>query len=195
MERMMAQSTVAASAAAGAGPKTERLFDELRNTPLFRQLVPMEAGIGWPIPLRRDGRVYVTLPLFSFGTGASGGKQIQLYPPFASVTLNWATQRPVKYVTFRFEAPWTLGPSAEPVGIFPHDAIAKLSIGAYTERRKELLGLYDELCESLAGKGAFTAERSARFSELLRQLIEPSLEPFYRTLGPKFFERFLPAEK
>jgi hypothetical protein len=188
MERMLAKSGTAANAAGAAN--TERLLEELRSSPLFRQLVPMEAGIGWPIPLRRNGKVYLTLPLFSFGVARGDGNRIELHPPFASVTVAWATGRPVKYVSFAYERPWPEVP-AGPVGVFPHDAIATLSIGEYRERRAELLGLYDGLCTALAGGEAFSAERSARFSELLRLMVEPSLEPFYRALGKSFFERFL----
>ena len=41
--------------------------------------------------------------------------------------------------------------------------------------------------------GEFTDEWTARFESLLRLLMEPSLEPYYRALAPKFFNRFLPA--
>jgi len=187
MERMLAQS---GAAAAGNGPTMERMLEELRATPLYRQLVPMEAGIGWPIPLRREGAVFVTLPLFGFGVARSEGKRIEIHPPFASLTLAWSTKRPTKYVDFAFERPWPK-PPAGPVGIFPHESIATLSVGEYRERRSELLALYDELCGVLSGTGSFPADRSARFSELLRLLVEPSLRPYYRALGPSFFDRFL----
>ena len=191
MERMMAQSTAVAPSAA-AGSKTERLLAELRSAPLFRQLVPMEAGIGWPIPLRREGKVYLTLPFFGFGVARSEGKRIELHPPFASITLNWSTGRPVKYVSFAFERPWPQTPGTEPVGVFPHDAVRGLSVAAYSEKRSALLAMYDELFESLAGQSTLSMEWNARFSAALRMLVEPSLEPYYRALGEKFFERFLP---
>jgi hypothetical protein len=47
--------------------------------------------------------------------------------------------------------------------------------------------------ELLAQKRPFPAAWIARFSELLRLLMEPALEPYYRVLAPKFFERFLGA--
>jgi hypothetical protein len=190
MERMLA--TAAASAAAGDGSKIERLRGDLRRMPLFRQLVPMEAGIGWPVPLRREGKVYLTFPLFSFGVGRGEVARIELRPPFAAVTLSWATGRPVKYVTFAFERPWQDGASNEPAGVFPHEAVRDFTIETYRRHTAELFALYDALCASLAGEGAFGAEQGARFSELLRLLVEPPLEPYYRALGPKFFERFLP---
>jgi len=80
----------------------------------------------------------------------------------------------------------------DPVGVFPHDAVRGLSVAAYSEKRSALLAMYDELFESLAGQSTLSPEWNARFSAALRMLVEPSLEPYYRALGEKFFERFLP---
>lgn len=189
---MVSGSQAANTSSADGGSKTDRLLAGLRRSPIFRQLIPMEAGIGWPIPSRRNGRVYLTLPFFGFGIGASKGQRIDLRPPFAAITLDWSSGRPVKYVSFAFESPWPAPATSDAVGSFPHPAVAALSVARYKELRAELFEHYDELCESLAGNVAFPASRAARFSELLQILVEPSLMPYYRALGTKFFERFAP---
>jgi hypothetical protein len=174
----------------------EQAIENLRKMPIFRQLVPQEAGIGWPIPLRKEqngvSRVYVTFPLFGLAPRV-GQNQTVLFPPFATITLDWATQVPVEYVSLHFNHPWPEGQWEGEVGTFPHAAIAHMTVGEYKAKRSELLALYDEMFERLAQKQAFSAEWIARFSELLRLLMEPSLEPYYRALGPKFFSRFLGA--
>lgn len=95
----------------------------------------------------------------------------------------------------RFRNPWAEGQwDTERVGTFPHSAIAHLSISQYLERRYELLAMYDVLLNALANDEGLSPEWCASFSNLLHQLMEPALEPYYRALGPKFFERFLPIQ-
>lgn len=54
--------------------KTERLMSLIRKTPLFRQLVPQEAGIGWPIPYLRANKTCVILPFFGFAPTTEKGR-------------------------------------------------------------------------------------------------------------------------
>src|SRR3712207_2891537 len=95
MSNLHAASTATRAPETAGGPtsppprasRTEALLREVRQTPLFRQLVPMEAGIGWPIPVRRvDGegqrRVYLRLPLYGYRPTPVRGQSAILYPPF-----------------------------------------------------------------------------------------------------------------
>ncbi len=166
------------------------IMDGIQKTPLYRYLIPAEAGIGWPIPLRKKDRVYVTLPLFGYHRTDEKGKTA-LFPPFAAITVDLASQVPVEYVNLRFRNPWPQGKWEEQAGYFPHPVVAAISAGQYKEKRKELLSLYDELFEMLLEKRVVPATFRERFGQLLRLLMEPCLEPFYRSLAPKFFEHFL----
>ena len=169
--------------------KTELLLQDVRKMPLFRQIVPLEAAIGWPIPLRKDGKVYITLPFY--GCTPKKG-QTSLFPPFATLTLDWANLMPVEYVNLRFRNPALDLNWEGQIGTFPHPAIAQITRGEYLEKRRELLAMYDEMFDNLSQNTPFTLEWNQQFSETLRLLIEPSLEPYYRVLGGKFFDRFLP---
>ena len=168
----------------------EQAMENIRKMPLFRQLVPAEAGIGWPIPLRKTNKIYVTFPFFGMTSRAEKG-QTTLYPPFATLTLDWTMQIPVEYVSLRFANPWPEGDWENTAGRFPHPAIADLTVGEYKAKRQELLTMYDEMLIRLAQNQSFPVEWKSRFSTLLRLLMEPSLEPYYRALAPKFFDRFL----
>lgn len=172
--------------------KMEQLMLDIRKTPLFRQLIPMEAQIGWPIPLRREGKVYVTLPFF--GASSQSQSQTVLFPPFAKMTLEWSNQKVVEYVNFRFQNPFTEAKWEKSVGTFPHPTIAQMSVGEYQEKRHQLLTMYDAMFENLSNGLTLSPEWNGQFSKLLRTLIEPALEPYYRTLGSKFFDRFLPNQ-
>lgn len=167
--------------------RTAGLMREIRRTPAFRQLVPLEAAIGWPLASRRRGRAYATLPFF--GVPARRGEGgAPLYPPFAAMTLEWRTGRVVAYRYLDYERLWE--PPKGPVGTFPHPAVSKLRRSEYLERREDLLRLYDELFEKLESGDVFTEEWVQRFSDLLGTLMEPSLQPFYRVLAPGFVDRF-----
>ena len=111
----------------------------------------------------------------------------------SSNTSSRSNRVPVEYQNLRFRNPWPEGDWTARVGTFPHPAVAQMKVSEYRRKREELYAMYDEMFEKLAGGGEFSAEWTARFTELLRLLVEPSLEPYYRALGPKFFDRFLPA--
>ena len=170
--------------------RLEGLMKEVRKMSFYRQLIPQEAGIGWAMPLRKEGKVYVTLPFFGFSPTAEAGNT-QLFPPFAIATFDWSNRVPVEYVNLRFRNPapelnWT-----EQVGTFPHRAIAQITVEEYRQLRQELLGMYDVMFDLLGQKSPLSPEWSQRFAELLNLLIEPELKPYYRALNPKFFNRFL----
>lgn len=173
--------------------KTEHLMHAIRRTPLFRQLVPQEAGVGWPIPLRKEGHVYVTLPCFGYAY-ARDKHETTLFPPLATITVAWSNGLPVEYVNLRFRNPWPEGPWEGAVGTFPHEAVARMKVEQYKAKRSELLAMYDELFDKLAQGSAFPTEWTEQFRTVLRTLMEPALEPYYRVLGARFFDRFLPRE-
>lgn len=175
-------------------PRIERLIAELRRTPLSMQLLPPGASHSWPIPLRSQGRVYVIVPFFGFRR-AEAGRETQLFPPFATFTLDWQTGCPVEYVHLKFKNVWPEQRWMQPAGVFPHPAVAQLSPEQYRTKRTELLQMYDEMLDMLAKADAFPREWTERFSELLRLLMEPGLESYLRALGPKFFARFLPERE
>ena len=118
--------------------------------------------------------------------------QTLLSPPFATLTIDWSNQIPVEYVNLRFRNPAPELNWEGQVGTFPHPAIAQVTTREYLKKRSELLAMYDEILVGLSQNSSFSPEFDRQFSEHLRFVLEPSLEPYYRVLGSKFFERFLP---
>lgn len=159
--------------------RTARLLREVRRTALFRARVPMEAGIGWPIPDERHGVVRLVLPIF--GMDRADGRTV-LYAPFARVTVDYLTGVPVEHVAVRRP-----DVRPEPVGVFPHEAV-RGPAGQYRCDRSRLLELYDELADTLACGTEFDGRE---FADLLGRLVEPGLLPYFRQAGPHFYQRFL----
>jgi hypothetical protein len=77
--------------------RTATLLHSIRRTPLFRQLIPQEAGISWPWPLpsRRNGRAFATLPFFGLSHRRDESAGWDLHPPFATMTFDWANGKAI----------------------------------------------------------------------------------------------------
>ncbi|MFF8196478.1 hypothetical protein ACF05L_37725 [Streptomyces bobili] len=175
-------------------PRCEGLVKALRRSRTFRDLAPMECGIGWPVPIAviQDGgpRVFARLPLFVLRPEPAGGAD--LFTPFATATLDWSTGRLVEYTDLRFKEPhrsrreW-----AQPIGRFPHPAVEGLSNAGYRARRTRLFGLYDELFGAFSLGRQPDAATVSEFRELLGRLLEPCLVPSYRRLAPHFTRQYL----
>jgi hypothetical protein len=133
--------------------------------------------------------VYVTLPFY--GASSKDKGNTILYPPFAKITLDWVNQIPVEYVNLRFQNPAPELNWEKEVGIFPHTAVISLGVAEYLEKRKQLLAMYSEMLDQLITGVTLSDTWNAQFSNLLSTLLEPPLEPYYRAISPKFFDRFL----
>jgi hypothetical protein len=170
--------------------QTEKLLKDLRKTPLFTQVIPLEAGIGLPIPLRKNNKVYAILPCFEFAATQEKGKTL-IFPPLATITVNWETQKLVEYIDLQFRNPAPDLQWEGSIGTFPHDAVAAMTRKEYLEKRRQLLEMYDELFAKLKNNEKFAVDWNQKFRELFSTLIEPPLITYYRALGNKFCEQFL----
>lgn len=114
-----------------------------------------------------------------------------IFPPIATITVNWENILLVEYVDFRFRNPASDLKWQGSIGMFPHDAVATMTKKEYLEKRQQLFNMYDEMFTKLKNNEKFSAEWSQRFKNLFSTLIEPPLIPYYRVLGSKFCEQFL----
>lgn len=167
-------------------------IQSFRKSGLFQELIPMEAGIGWPMPLRRAGAVYLKLILFGQANSEEKGK-VALFAPFGLVILGWNNFKVVSYTNFNYENPWPERPISGQVGIFPHPQISHLTVGEYKEQRQILYSQFDHLFEALATGVTRSETDDETLRDLFSKMVEPSLLPYYRALAPKFIDRFYRA--
>ena len=163
----------------------ENVLNKIREHPVFRSLVPMEAGIGWPVPIRRNGCVYLCIPAFGLQQ-AIGDNPVLLYPPLATITVSWPNSVVVEYVNLRWKKLWSEEEFAKPTGTFPHPEIANLKLAQYNEMRTRLLKYYDSMLNATMDETG-----KSEFKKLLSQMMEPTLLPYYRKLFPKFYDYFI----
>jgi hypothetical protein len=169
--------------------RTAALLDDLRRSPAFRALVPMEALLGWPIPLRHrepQNRLYAQLLPHGQRAPERRGDPTALFAPLGVLTVTWPTGQVVGWSEAGFLRSWTR--TSDPVADFPHDAVRDLPIREYLARREELLGLYDDVFDAMATDVLFDGYE--RFATLLTMLMPPGLLPWYRSEAPRFVERF-----
>jgi hypothetical protein len=178
--------TVSASPPKGT-PRAEAMMAWLRRTDAFRELIPADAALGWPAVEPRGDDVLLTMPVFAQQRAPGGG--VELFPPFATLTVAWDPPRISGYLDLRTADGWTAD-LERPAGTFPHAALGD-SERAYLALRRELFERYDELCRALAAHREPSSAAADELSRLLRILLEPGLEPYYRRLAPAFFDRHL----
>lgn len=176
-------------AAAQTIPRTESMLKRARQSDTFRELIPGNAALGWPAIDRIRGQVFLRMPVFDQQRRPDGA--VNLYPPFAVLTVGWAPPRIAAYVDLSTDRFWAADGSV-PVGIFPHAELGD-SEQAYLMMRRELFACYDAICLALNDGHQPTARAAKEFSRLLRALLEPGLERYYRALAPDFFSLYLPA--
>jgi hypothetical protein len=168
------------------------MVEALRRTPMYRQLVPMEAVTGWPWPLRgADGALHLAVPLLGARVGPGGGPAT-LRPPFARITVRWRTGLPVEYVDHRFSNPWPEADWTAPCGSFPHAALEGLGRGDYLTLVARAYALLDEAFDALEARAPVPPALDAELASLLRRLVHPGLAPFYLALAPGFFRGRVP---
>jgi len=175
--------------------RTEILMKQVRSSPMGRQLVPLEAGTGWPMPSRQATKLFVKLPFYGFRRGKKAG-ETHLTPPFAIITVDWSNGLPVEYLNLQVRSPDPkLDWNGRVVGMFPHPSIAGLKLSEYKKQRCALLKMYDELFDTLILRKGLPKFWENLFSERLGRLMEPSLLPYYEAMEPDFFAKFLAASE
>lgn len=171
--------------------RTEQFLFALPRMPLFRQMIPQAAAIGWPLPRRsKDKRLYVTIPFYGFRRAADG--KTDLFPIFATITVDWETKIVVEYADLRYTGLCPRDNPPKPVGRFPHDAVVTGTVDDYRRAKSDLFVLYDKLFDALAAGAPIDTAVATEFAALFDRLLEPGLEPQYRALAEKFVERFKP---
>lgn len=147
-------------------------------------LIPLESTCSLPVPSRQEGRTL--LHLFTYrrrGTPPRGPTHV--YPPHLRITIDGESGRVVAWTDLQREQ----GVRAEPIGTYPHAAVADLSRQEREALQSELLALTDRLAPLLGSTDLAEADRAAarRYLQLFRRLTEPALRTEYEALNPEFF--------
>lgn len=181
--------TTAVTAPGAVISRTASLMAKLRSSKIYRELIPMEAQLSWPVPFVAGNQVGAHFLCFSLAR-STALERLLLFAPVAGITVNWKHGRIVEYRDYQFRGPWQSRDFAKPVGEFVLETFA--SREEYIEASSELGYMYDEFFDTLThADGALPPYRLNAFGERLRRLIPEPLIPFYQAIAPKFCEQLL----
>lgn len=169
--------------------QVEQVHTETRNHPICRHLVPMESILSFPVPARREGRVYLRFHIYQRGP-APQGQPRPIYRPHARLSVEYPTGRPVEYVDLLFAEGAPATPSSEVVGAGLNPALVELSFPEVIAKRSALFEALEAIVP-LLGRESLTAEERGKVADgrtLWESVVEPGLQPFYRALNPAFFD-------
>jgi hypothetical protein len=148
----------------------------------MRQL-PVESALSWPVPLVRDGQLYLAAFYYGVRRVAGPGTGLAL-PPIARVVASYPAGRLMSFVHRQLTDLFPGLPSTGELG--PLVAVQQPP----TERmrdRKALFALYSPILDQYH-KGAQEHDQRQAFQVAFMRLAEPGLLPYYWALNPDFFE-------
>ncbi|MGB8646368.1 MAG: hypothetical protein WCF84_14110 [Anaerolineae bacterium] len=168
---------------------TAGLYGKVRSNPIAQQLVPLEAAISFPVPLVQGNFKFLRFLLYGYKR-VQQGKPSLIRMPFAQLAVTFPDGKFAEYVDYRLAPPVTGMTAGEFIGEYPHPAIRQSSFDELERKRDELFQAYDRVI-ALCPRFDLTQDEQktvGQFRRLLSELAEPSLEPFYHALNPRFFQ-------
>lgn len=168
--------------------KMKEYINLVKQGEVARKLIPMGLNAGWPYLTIRNKQLCVTVPYFRSELKPNDGTL--LYPITYAITTIWPnSDRVVAYKDLRYEKAFKLVDFTRPIGTFRHDALKNVTDKEYKSMCEELFAGYDEMIGCIYNNTAF--EGQPRFSQLLKQLMEPAFKPIYMHLSQPFFGTYL----
>lgn len=152
--------------------------------------IPMGYSHGLPILQIKNGCLCVTFPYLKYQTTGEVDKTL-VFPIKYAITLELPTEKIVCFEDYEYKDVFKNIDFDKPVGFFRHEAIKLYDKKQYNEFRRELMGEYDKVINSILRNTDYTFSDEKRMRELLQLLIEPSLLPMYRAIDSDFYEKYL----
>jgi hypothetical protein len=161
-------------------------YKKFRKARLDLNLVPLEASPSIPIPFIYQNSVYLTI-LYYLGSRLKGQKKIQIYRPISKIIFNPINVKLVCFIDYRLkddfpETDWT-----KPIGEFPHESIATISLKEYMKRKDQLIYKYDQVVNAMNDTAVVTEWKSEFINEFY-SLCSPCLIHFLKKTSPTFFK-------
>jgi len=160
-------------------------LNKFNSNIIKRQLMPLDSSLSLPIPILINDKVNLGFLCF-ISKRLGKEKKIKIYRPNSCFAIAIKSSRIVYYMNYGFKDQFPQYNWNHPIGEFPHYEIEKLNIKEYTENRRELLIKYDLILDLFTSNTRNDSEIKL-FSELFYYLCEPSLLPFMKKIGNKFF--------
>ncbi len=171
----------------------DKIIKEFKTSEFFLSLnLPMGYNAGLPVLQVRNGSLCLLIPYLKYKVTGKVDETL-VYPIRYTVTLELPEKRPVEFKNLELDKQFSKVDFTKAVGFFRHESVKSLTKAEYTKKRKELLGMYDKLSDSLLNGTEFTEDDENKMRELLTMLLEPSLVRVYKILDKDFYNKFINA--
>jgi len=160
-------------------------LNKFNSNIIKRQLMPLDSSLSLPIPILINDKVNLGFLCF-ISKRLGKEKKIKIYRPNSCFAIAIKSSRIVYYMNYGFKDQFPQYNWNHPIGEFPHQEIEGLKIKEYSKKREELLRKYDIILDLYTSNNRDDFEITA-FSDLFYYVCEPSLLPFMKKIGNKFF--------
>lgn len=169
---------------------TEYFIKEFKKSNFVRQNIPIGYVPGLPVLAIQNGYLCMIIPFLKyFVTGEIDNTFV--YPIKYLVTVNLPEGNVVRFEDVAYDKAFAHVTFNEPIGKFRHDAVKNLDKEAYLSLKSLLYEEYDKIIAHLIDGKSYSSQDGARFTKLFRQILEPSLQPFYFAIDNNFANKYL----
>lgn len=163
-----------------------KLVTQFNKSDFHNKVIPIGMAAGWPCIHKMGKNTCITIPFFSSFVSEN---KVLLNSIYCSVTFPVENpDRIMDYTIYPYQKEWKEVDYENPVGEFPHDAIAGVRRDEYNELKKQLYQYYDEMLDAVRNLRVF--EQEDEMQKLFSRLMEPDLYPQYLRINRKFYSYF-----
>ena len=167
--------------------KIDELIKKVKQSPIAKELIPMEFGSGWPIISIRKGKIAISIPYYK--VILCENEKTELYPLYYLITVVLPNYEIIEFSNLKFDKRFSQVDFSAVAGYFRHEGIMNLNKSEYADEKQKLYDFYDELIFSISNSVTFKNEE--KMQELFSRLLEPGLSCFYKMLSNSFYERYM----
>lgn len=168
--------------------KVEELYEQTRNHPVYRHLIPMESVLSFPVPHIEGDQAYLRFFVYQRGS-APKGQPRPVYRPYVRLSVEYPSGRLVEFVELSFVEGMPEGPATEQVDVALDFSVRGLTFDDVVAARTALFRATENMVHLLqqVGVSGLTADAYAEYKRLFDILVEPGLKSYYRALNPLLF--------
>ena len=161
----------------------------IRNHPICDHLIPTESNLSYPVPLLKDGKMYLRFFFFNRSRPDHGGKP-GIFRPFARISAHYPSARIVEFVDLGFLEGKPETPNSETVTVVSSTSLDSLNFSQVVQKQKEFFNITEAIF-SIYGSENLTQEEHTtigQYKELFDLLVDKGLISHYKVLNPIFFD-------
>lgn len=164
----------------------KELMEQFNKSDFHKKVIPMGMAAGWPCIHKMGKAVCITIPYFN---RFMSEEKVLLNSIYCSVTFPVGNpDKLMDYTIYPYQRGWADVDYENPIGEFPHEALAGMKRKEYKESCEQLYQYYDELLDAVRNRRPF--EQAEEMSALFSKLMEPALYPQYLKMNKKFYSYF-----